>query len=455
MADPISDLLSKPGRVHFIGIGGIGMAGLARLLLQSGFEVSGSDQQVNRLTESLARQGVKIYQGHHPDQVRDLPLWAIRTPALGEGNPELDFLRAHQIPVMTRGQVLAAYSRARTCIAVAGAHGKTTTTSMLASLLWSAGEGAGYAVGGETQLPGLVADVGNGKSLVVEADESDGTLVYYRPRIGFLTHVEWDHIERFRSEDSLLQCYRKFVQRCGEIWIREGDALAEKVCAGHPQVRRIGESPEAGLRLKSIEQNAQGQRIHVQWNTENTCFHIPLPGKHNAWNGLMALAGALSLGVPLGKACMALSQFQGVARRFQKVEKNGVLLIQDYAHHPTEIQAVMASAQALEAKRIWVVFQPHRFSRTRHLLDDFVSSFAGADRLALLPVYAASEHSSQGVGSDLLAEKCRQKYGEVAVFSDRNALVETWGPELRPGDVVLIVGAGDIEALQVELADVL
>ncbi len=450
MADPIGERLLLPGRVHFIGIGGIGMAGLARLLLQAGFKVSGSDHQSNRLTESLAKEGVRIYHGHHPNHVRDLPDWAIRTPALGEGNPEVDFLRANQIPVMVRGQVLAAYSKQRCCIAVAGAHGKTTTSAMLASLLYTAGNGAGYAVGGETQLPGRVADVGDGKTLVLEADESDGTLVYYRPEVGILTHVEWDHVERFRSEEALLQCYRKFVQQCGEVWIREGDMLAEKVCRDISNLRRVGESEKADLRLMSIEQDADGQRVCFQLEDYKHSFWIPIPGKHNAWNGLMALAGALYLGVPVSDACDALSLFKGVARRFQKIEKNGRLFIQDYAHHPTEIRAVMASAKALDAKRIWLVFQPHRFSRTRHLLDDFVRSFAGADRLALLPVYAASELSSQGVGSELLAEQCREKYGKVDVFADRAALIQKWTPDLRKGDVVLIVGAGDIEALQNE-----
>lgn len=455
MAERLGELLKRKGHVHFIGIGGVGMAGLARLLLQAGFEVSGSDTTPNRLTRELEAQGVTFFNGHHPSQVTMAPDWAVRTPAVGEGNPEVDRLRAENVPLFVRGQVLAAVVNARRGIAVAGAHGKTTTTSMLASLLSTAGKMTGYAVGGETELPGRVADAGQHDAFVFEADESDGTLVHYQPEVGFLTHVEWDHVERFRSEEALLQCYRKFVQGCGTVWIREGDALAERVCSGKRKVNRVGRSPAADLRMLRADQTPDGQTVRFQMQDETHAFTIPLPGEHNAWNGLMAVAGALHLGVPADEACKALSCFQGVARRFQKLEKNGVMLIQDYAHHPTEIRAVMQSAKALRPGRIWLVFQPHRFSRTRHLLADFVASFSGADRLALLPVYAASELSTQGVGSDQLAEKCRKQFSDIRVYADQESLIKAWAPDLRPGDLILIAGAGDVNALQQKFANAL
>ncbi|WFB37663.1 UDP-N-acetylmuramate--L-alanine ligase [Kiritimatiellota bacterium B12222] len=455
MAEGIARFLGQPGRVHLMGIGGVGMAGLARLLMQAGCTVSGSDAQSNRLTRQLAAEGVRIFEGHDAQQVFPLPDFAIRTPALGEGNVEVDRLRAHQIPVFVRGQVLAAYSHAYRSIAVAGAHGKTTTSSMMASILYETQQGSGYAVGGETSLPGRVADRGDGDCLVFEADESDGTLVYYAPEVGFLTHVEWDHIERFRSEDALLACYRRFVGNCERVWIREGDVLAERVCEGHSKIFRVGESAQADLQLCAATSDAMGQNLELKYKGELATCRLCLPGKHNAWNALMAIAGAAAFGVSVREACEALEKFQGVARRFQKVDKNGVMLIQDYAHHPTEIRAVMASVACLNPARLWVVFQPHRFSRTQHLLADFVDAFAGADALAMLPVYAASELASQGVGSELLVQRCREKYDQVEAFADRATLVKKWAPHFKAGDVVLIVGAGDVEALQSEFVDVL
>lgn len=450
MADLSARFWQHPTRVHLIGIGGVGMAGLARLLVQAGFSVSGSDSHPNRLTQDLQAQGVKFYKGHALSNLNDRPEWAIRTPAVGEGNPEVDGCRALQIPLFVRGQVLAAFANNRRSAAVAGAHGKTTTTAMLASILHHVGAGAGYAVGGETALPGRVADQGKGKRFVLEADESDGTLVHYAPEVGILTHVEWDHVERFRSEASLLRCYRMFAQRCGQLWIREGDALAERVCAGFSNVCRVGENPGADLQLLRAEDDTEGQRVWFRFEQFSGTFRIPLPGKHNAFNATMAIAAAVQLGVSPEQACEGIASFAGVARRFQRQEKNGVILVQDYAHHPTEIRALMQSVKALHPKRLWLVFQPHRFSRTRHLLDEFAKAFDGADHLALLPVYAASELPGQGSSSEALAALCRGAFPGVNVFGSREEIVKDWGPKLEAGDVLLIVGAGDVEALQGE-----
>ena len=443
----------RPARVHLIGIGGVGMAGLARLLLQKGFSVSGSDRHPNRLTRDLEMQGVTFYSGHDPANLKSLPDWAIRTPAVGEGNPEVDGLRNRQIPLFVRGQVLAAFANTRHGVAIAGAHGKTTTTAMLAAIVHP--EGAGYAVGGETALPGGVADAGTKENFVYEADESDGTLAHYAPEVGVLTHVEWDHVERFRCEDALLQCYRVFAQRCGQLWIKEGDLLAEQVCKGLAGVRRVGDSGAADLRLMEAVSDPEGQQVKFCMGGDIYSFRILLPGHHNAWNALMAVAAAAQLGISPEQSCEALQGFKGVARRFQIEERRGIRLIQDYAHHPTEIRAVMESARALKPKRLWVVFQPHRFSRTRHLLREFSEALQGVDRLALLPVYAASEVSTQGVGTPRLAEVCRECGQRVELYESRFELQEVWVPELQAGDVVLILGAGDVEALQSEMTSFL
>lgn len=455
MAEPFCPEWSKPGRVHLVGIGGVGMAGLARLLHQSGFQVSGSDHAQNRLTLDLQKLGIPIQQGHDPKLLPADLDWAIRTPAVGEGNPEVDALRNAGVPVRVRGEVLGSYSRRRQTIAVAGAHGKTTTSSMLAHTLRKAGVDAGYAIGGETTLPGRISDLGKQEIFVCEADESDGTLVFYAPDIAVLTHIEWDHVERFRSEASLLNCYRVFAEQTEKLWIREGDLLAEKVCQNLPSVKRVGVSGQAALQILSAESDHSGTKVSFRFHEEEHRFQLPMPGFHNALNATMAIAAASEIGVSVKDACKALELFGGVARRFQKRQKRGVVLIQDYAHHPTEIRAVIASAKALSPQRLWLVFQPHRFSRTRHLLNDFAESFQGVDRLGLLPVYAASELPGQGAGSQLLEKVCKNYPGEVHLFQNHDELINDWVPQFQEGDVVLIVGAGDIEALQGEFLDVL
>ncbi|MGA0369788.1 MAG: Mur ligase domain-containing protein, partial [Kiritimatiellia bacterium] len=292
MADLPACLWDRPAHVHLIGMGGVGMAGLARLLIQSGFTVSGSDSHPNRLTRDLEAQGAQFFAGHHPDHPPRQTEWAVRTPAVGEGNPEVEALRERQIPVWVRGQVLASFSNRRRSVAVAGAHGKTTTSAMLATILEHARSGAGYAVGGETGLPGRVADRGSTEAFVLEADESDGTLVHYAPAVGILTHVEWDHVERFRSESSLLRCYRRFAEGCGVRWIREGDLLAEQVSRDLPQLKRVGESTTADLQFLGATESPDGQEVRFGFQGGTYSFRIPLPGRHNAMNALLAVAAA-------------------------------------------------------------------------------------------------------------------------------------------------------------------
>jgi UDP-N-acetylmuramate--alanine ligase len=437
--DAWSARLREPAPVHFIGVGGVGMAGLARLLRQAGFPVSGSDLSPGSLGEDLRDLGARVFAGHHAGHVPPETAWVVRTPAVAPDNPELEAARARHLPVFARGDVLAAISRSRPSLAVAGAHGKTTTSAMLAHVLRACGIDAGYAIGGETSLPGKIADTGMDPHFVCEADESDGTLVAYTAEVGILTHVEWDHIEHFRSMESLLDCYRRFAFRCRTLWIRGDDPLAARVAEGHPRVRRAGESEGADLRLLSAEDDPQGQTIRLA----ESVGRLPLPGRHNAWNALLALGAAGELGVAPARGLAALASFVSVGRRFDRVEVGGITLVSDYAHHPTEIRALLDSARALGPRRIRVAFQPHRYSRTRHLLDEFARCFAGVAELHLLPVYAASERPSQGVGSDALARAC-DPFVPTRLHADAEALAAAVLPGFCNGDVFLIVGAGDI-----------
>lgn len=433
------------GRVHFVGIGGVGMAGLARLLVQEGAVVSGSDAAENGLTRMLAGEGVRVFRGHAVGHVPEGVDWAVRTPAVGEGNPEVQALRGRGVPVYARGEVLAAYSRGRRSVAVAGAHGKTTTSAMLTHVLRAGGVDCGYAIGGETGFPGVVADRGTSDWFVCEADESDGTLVSYAPEMGVLTHVEWDHVERFGCEADLVGCYRRFAGRCGTVVIRAADGLAEEAVGGHGRVVRL----EEGVVNLETRDDPEGQWVAATLGGERVGFRLPLPGVHNAWNAVMALAAAAEAGVKAGAVSGSLASFRTVGRRFERVRVGGVELVHDYAHHPTEIRALLGAAGALGGRRVVVAFQPHRFSRTRHLLGAFAESFAGVDVLHVLPVYAASEGRELGVDSDALAAACAGVLGAERVREHRDAagLVQSVCKELANGDVFLIVGAGDIQGV--------
>lgn len=434
--------------VHLVGIGGVGMAGLARLLHQQGLRVSGSDRSGNRLTAALQESGVRVFTGHAREHVPESVAWGIRTPAIPASNPEVERLRSRNLPVFARGDVLAKLTRTRPTFAVAGAHGKTTTSAMLLHVLRNCGVQAGYAIGGETAFPGRVADWGDPEApWVVEADESDGTLSGYHPETGVITHLEWDHVERFPSEKALCACYERFARQAGTLWIREEDALAAAVCDGHPRLRKVGRGTQAELQMREVSSAPEGLNFRFQRKGTLHEVYLPLPGEHNAWNALMAIGVACEAGVDPAAAAECLASYAGVGRRFQRKTIHGVTIIQDYAHHPTELRAVMNSVKALQPKRIWMVFQPHRFSRTRHLLREFASALTRADELALLPVYAAFEQPEQGADSESLAELCRASHPDVQVWEDRDALVTSWSDQVRAGDVVLLAGAGDIETL--------
>ena len=444
--------MSRGDHVHFVGVGGVGMAGLARLLAMEGVRISGSDATPNRLTDELSALGARVETGHRVANLYPLPDWAVRTPAVAEDNPEVAGLRARGVPVYSRGEILARYSRGRHTLAVAGAHGKTTTAAMLAWILRESGVACGYAIGGETALPGRVADAGTDPRFVCEADESDGTLVHYAPRVGVLTHVEWDHPERFPTPAAIYRCYGHFVRRCGRLWIREDDAEARRLCEHHPETRTVGRGPSATLRLVARTDDPRGQDLRVAIGDDVWSGRLRLPGWHNAWNALMALGAAGDAGIPPDAALAALATFPGVGRRFETRDVHGITVVRDYAHHPTEIRAFLSAARALRPQRILMVFQPHRYSRTRRLLEAFVHALEGVDRLDLLPVYAASEPPTLGANSEELAAACRGRLSIPVHLWDRRArAAEALASVAEKGDLIAVVGAGDVGALWDEL----
>lgn len=432
MCAQIVNLLSKSRCIHMLGIGGIGMAGLAFLLHQRGHRISGSDEQENRQTAWLREKGIRIQKKVPADTE-----WIIRTTAVPDSHPDV---RSATVPVSRRGEVLPALLRDRFTIAVSGTHGKTTTTSMIAQIL-----GCGYCIGGE--VPGFDGVAKDGDVMVVEADESDGTVANYHPDIAVITNIEYDHMEHHASVAAFEKCFIQFVENTKQKVI---------YCAEDPAaVRLFQNTPKAepyGFQLSNLE------------------FQLSLPGRHNRLNALAAAAVSKRWKTP-DEIRQRLAGLQPVRRRFEKVYEGEYTIISDYAHHPTEIRTLIQTAlETLKPKRLLGVFQPHRYTRTKALMDDFPPAFQGLEKLWLLPVYAASEKPLEGgTTEDLMNHFCRYaSFGDTKSTFARpegtelrssdwknrikffHSLEKTWQDilcELRAGDVLLIIGAGDIEKM--------
>jgi len=413
--DLAQELIGKGGHVHLVGAGGIGMAGIAFLLQKRGFTVGGCDMQENRQTDWLRKHGIQISAGHDETHVKDID-WLVRSTAVPDTHPEVRRARERGIPVSRRGEVLPALMRDRTCIAVSGTHGKTTTTAMIAQVL-----GCGYCVGGE--IAGIEGVAKDAPLMVVEADESDGTIVGYTPDYAVITNIEYDHMEHHASEADFIGCFEQLVRNTKErVFYCAADPITGKLCADNPKCEPFF-SP--------------AQRIP-----------LPIPGNHNQWNAAAALAVCRQY-KPEGEILHALENIKPIRRRFETVfEGGGIQIVSDYAHHPTEIAALIQTAQELKPRRLLGVFQPHRYTRTRSLAADFPVSFHGLEELWLVPVYAASELPVEGGTTQDLMERFPKDWGShLHFFETLDAVWVDIQPELREGDLLLIIGAGDIEQL--------
>ncbi len=399
-----------------MGVGGIGMAGVAWLLKERGFKVSGCDLQANRQTEWLAKNGVSISFGHAEAHIDESLDWLVRSTAVPDSHPEVRRALERGIPVSRRGEVLPALVRDRTCIAVSGTHGKTTTTAMIAQVL-----GCGYCVGGE--IAGIEGVARDGKIMAVEADESDGTVAGYAPDYAIITNIEYDHMEHHASEEAFIGCFEKLIENTKQkVFYCAGDPIASRLCGGH--------------------------RKCEPYYFPTTRLPLPLPGNHNQWNAAATRAVA-GLWKTEPEIVRAFENIEPVRRRFETVfEGRGIRIVSDYAHHPTEIAALIQTARELTPKRLIGVFQPHRYTRTRALGSDFPPSFEGLEKLWLVPVYAASEQPLEGGTSADLARRFPAEWSGRLIESP--SLAAAWADirsDLREGDLLLIIGAGDIEQL--------
>ena len=441
----------KAQHLHFAGIGGIGMSGIAEVLLNLGYTISGSDLKLSPITERLAAMGAEVYEGHAASNVAGAHALVVSS-AVEETNPEVQEARRLQIPVIPRGELLAELMRLKYGIAVAGSHGKTTTTSMTATILNYAGLDPTVVVGGRVAtMGGSSARVGHSDFLLVEADESDRSFLKLAPILAVLTNIDREHLDCYSSLDDIRDAFVEFVNKVpfyGAAIVCLDDENVQGIL---PAIRRrtvtYGKSAQADIQANEVECGPFACDFRVR-HTELDLgrFHLGVAGEHNVLNALAAVAVALHLEVKPDTIREALATFSGVDRRFQtRGRERGITVIDDYGHHPTEIRATLAGARLCGFERIHVLFQPHRYTRTYHLMDEFARAFHQSDSLFVLDIYAASEKPIEGVTAEALAERIRQ-FGHRAVeyVGTIPRGVDALVAVARDGDLVLTLGAGNV-----------
>jgi UDP-N-acetylmuramate--alanine ligase len=444
-------MFEKKHHVHFVGIGGIGMSGIAEVLLNMGYAVSGSDQAESEITRRLARLGASIVVGHAPEHVSPGIDVVVISSAVKMSNPEVASARELRIPVIPRAEMLAELMRMKFGVAVAGTHGKTTTTSFIAEVLARAGLDPTVVIGGKLRALGSNARLGQGKILVAEADESDGSFLLLSPTIAVVTNIDPEHLDHFGTTAKLEEAFLRFIHRVPFY----GRAI---LCLDHPRVRALlpqvrkpyvtyGTSADADW----VASDISVERLTTRFQVRHGDVHygrvvLQMPGRHYALNALAAAIAACEVGVPFAAVREALAEFGGIHRRFEVLgESNNIVVVDDYGHHPEEVRATLRAAREGFQQRLVVAFQPHRYTRTRDLFDDFLSAFDDAEVLFLTEIYAAGEERIEGVCGEALFQALRRRgHLEVGYRATRESLVTALLETLRPGDLLLVLGAGDI-----------
>jgi UDP-N-acetylmuramate--alanine ligase len=443
-------MFRKIQKLHFVGIGGIGMSGIAELLLNLGYQVSGSDLRLSPATARLAALGGKIHLGHQASNVESANVVVISS-AVRSDNAEVLEAKRLQIPVIPRAEMLAELMRLKYGIAIAGAHGKTTTTSMIATVLVNGGFDPTAVIGGRLNAFGSNAKLGKGDFLVAEADESDGSFLKLSPAIAVITNIDREHLDHYADLAEIQSAFIAFANKVPFY----GAAV---LCLDDPNVQTIipkidrrmvtyGTSSQADLVASHIEFHDFGTSCHVRYKGIHLgTLQLQIPGKHGVLNSLAAVATALELDIPFDKIASALASFQNADRRFQiKGEKDGILVVDDYGHHPTEIVATLSAARHACDRRIVAVFQPHRYSRTQALAEDFARAFNHADVLLVLPIYAAGEEPIPGVTAEMLVHQMKEfGHRDVRFAANFAAIEQILKDTLQNGDLLLTLGAGDI-----------
>ncbi len=451
-------MFAKIQRIHFVGIGGIGMSGIAEVLLTLGYKVSGSDLKGSAVTERLAHLGAIIFEGHRAENITSAEV-VVTSSAISRGNPEVTAARAQHIPVIQRAEMLAELMRLKYGIAIAGMHGKTTTTSMVAAVLAAGGLDPTVVVGGRVDAMGSNARLGKSQYLVAEADESDRSFLKLSPILAVVTNIDREHMDCYRDMADVEQAFIDFVDRVPfygmVVLCNEDDRLRALLPRLARRAITYGQRGDSDFRILGSEiqcgsANRHYSHFNVQYRGRSLGdFHLQVPGTHNVLNATAAVAVGVGLDVDPDRIREALENFRGVDRRFQlKGRVGNISVIDDYGHHPTEIRATLAAARQCGPRRIHVVFQPHRYTRTRDLLEEFGVAFSDADNVLVLDIYAASEPPIPGITGEQVAETLQRVGGKNAQYAASfdeaaNALAAV----ANDGDMILTLGAGNVSQL--------
>jgi UDP-N-acetylmuramate--alanine ligase len=447
-------MFRKTQQIHLVGIGGAGMSGIAEVLLTMGYKVTGSDLQVSETTRRLEELGGKIFIGHQESNVGEAQVVVISS-AVAAGNPEVVAAKARQIPVIPRAEMLAELMRLKFGVAIAGAHGKTTTTSMVANVLAQGGLDPTMVIGGKVNALGSHARLGRGELLVAEADESDGSFLRLSPTVVAVTNLDREHLDHYGSMERINECFLEFINKIPFYGLAVLCADDERLRALFPQiVKRYHtyglqerEGVSADFKATDISLKQWGGEFRAHFRGKNLGpFRLAVPGIHNVSNALAAIAIGVELEIPVDLIRKGLAAFTGVERRFHlRGETGGIMVVDDYGHHPTEVRATLAAAKQGWDRRLVVLFQPHRYTRTRDCVEDFAHAFDRADQLFITEVYAAGEQPIPGVSGEKLAERIRAAGHPSVTFIERKeSMPDQVLPHLQPGDLVLTLGAGDI-----------
>ena len=443
-------MFRKVQQIHFVGIGGSGMSGIAEVLLNLGYRVTGSDLHYTETIKRLEGLGGKIFVGHHPSNIGTAQVVVISS-AVSQDNVEVQAARERLIPVIPRAEMLAELMRLKYSIAIAGAHGKTTTTSLVAAVLAGGELDPTAVIGGKFNRFGSHAKLGQGDFLVAEADESDGSFLKLSPTMAVVTTIDREHMDYYKGLDAIKRAFLEFLNKVPFYGLAVVCLDQEHLQALIPYLTKryvtYGMTTQADLSALEVRFLGWESEFTVQYRQRDLGrFRLPLPGLHNVYNALAAIAVGLELEIGVEAIRSALAEFAGVERRFQRVgEKRRITVVDDYGHHPTEIKATLAAARAGWNRRLVVVFQPHRYSRTRDLMEEFSTAFYQADSLILTEIYPAGEQPIQGISGERLYEQVKQHGHKEAIFLPTvEAIVEAMPSLVRPGDMVITLGAGDV-----------
>jgi UDP-N-acetylmuramate--alanine ligase len=446
-------MLGKIRKIHFVGIGGIGMSGIAEVLLTLGFQVSGSDQKATPVTERLASLGAKVFEGHVASNASEAQVVVVSS-AVRPDNPEIQEAQRRQVPVIPRAEMLAELMRMKFNVAVAGAHGKTSVTSMIAVMTAEAKLDPTAVIGGRLDVFGSSARLGKSDLMVVEADESDRSFLYLLPTIAVVTNIDREHLDHYRDIDDIAAAFVSFMNKVpfyGTVVACFDPPWRELMQTLMPKLRRrvvtYGIEAGADIQGRIRDLTSAGSVFDVAVKGKDLgAFSIPVPGRHNVQNALAAIAVGLELDLSAEQIRGGLERFRAADRRFQiKAEVEGITIVDDYGHHPTEIRATLDAARLRGAKRLIAIFQPHRYTRTKFLLDELAGSFAGCDRVYVLDIYGASEPPIPGITAGRLVGRMHELGANNARYApSEEQLMRELLLEAQPGDLIITIGAGSV-----------